>query len=384
MEQIIRNCSISFIARTAPLPGKSTMTQEIKMRRLRGVLENEGDDVSALALAMAKFHTRPTWTVSMPGQAAGPPVYQLDWADPPPELLMKDWRTLLGACADDRAVRKALELERAHFALGLTLWFILLWETEWFGHVCSCAFRCVLFAPDATGQRRDSVAEEAADGTAGEEEVRCRREHVYAYDALRLDGVAHANANTNVPIIPEVVVEVKPNAGAGAGVVPQQQGPAMTPSVIVPPTTTAPAPYCRGQADLKHRLYHLGMLLAELALATPIHLSSDVGHVPRANFPGRPVGQFRRIRDIRNHREIPTQLKDAIEFCFDKATEVRWSVEDKGLAAHRVSDFLEGVVKPVKEYYDVVEKNFKYAKQFAVLAQKYQEDDVGQIQDRTS
>ena len=63
---------------------------------------------------------------------------------------------------------------------------------------------------------------------------------------------------------------------------------------------------------------------------------------------------------------------------------MRWSVEDKGLAAHRVSDFLEGVVKPVKEYYDVVEKNFKYAKQFAVLAQKYQEDDVGQIQDRTS
>ncbi|UNI21696.1 hypothetical protein JDV02_007664 [Purpureocillium takamizusanense] len=123
------------------------------------------------------------------------------------------------------------------------------------------------------------------------------------------------------------------------------------------------------------------MLQPELALATPIHLSSDVGQVPRADFPGRPVGQFRRIRDIRNHREIPAQLKEAIEFCFDKATETRWSAETKGLAAYGVSDFLEGVVKPVKEYYDGVKKNFKYAKQFTLLAQQYQEGDAELVQD---
>ncbi|UNI21697.1 hypothetical protein JDV02_007665 [Purpureocillium takamizusanense] len=124
--------------------------------------------------------------LSMPGQLeAGTPaaVYQLDWADPPPELLMKDWRTLLGACAGSQAVRKALELERAHFALGLTLWFILLWETEWFGHVCSCAFRCVLFAPDAAGQEDSGVEGASADDAGGEAEARYRREHVYAYDA---------------------------------------------------------------------------------------------------------------------------------------------------------------------------------------------------------
>lgn len=314
VSRIIRNCDISLVARTSELPGTSTKTRELKLKRLRGIFEDEDADVCELTVAMEKFHKKAAWTVSMPGQP-GPPVYQLDWSGSAPEILMKDWRTLLGACSRKQHVRKALELERAHFALGLSLWFILLWETEWFDHVCSCAFRCLLFSDPSNGD----------DGKPS----RRRQEHVYASSVLQ-----------------------------------QRQH--------APP----PKPSCRGQVKLNHRLYHLGILLAELALATPIHLTSDLDQPCRPiNTVGRPTGQFKRIREIRNHTEIPLQLQGAIEFCLDEAEEERWSAETKGLAAHRVKDFLEKVVKPVKQYHDVVKENFSYASQFTALAREYRDDE---------
>lgn len=347
MAQIIKDCSISFVAR-AMLPNGSTRTREIRMARLEGILKTEDPDTSELAVAIAEFHTKPAWTVSMPDQPNSP-VFQLDWSESLPNLFTKDWRTLLGVCSEKGAVRKALELERARLALGLTLWFILLWETEWFGHVCSCAFRCVLFSNQAGDETRDSGAG-AEPGDHGEF---CRQEHVYA--TLQLD----PNSTTaSTPITHE------------AQALPQN-----------PPT--APLASCRGQAELKDRLHHLGILLAELALAMPIHLTTDRGQIRGQNSPGRPIGQFRLYRDIRDHRDIPAQLKGAIAFCFSEAGNERWTTETRELAAQRLNGFLEGVVKPVKEYYDVVKNNFKehYARQFLEVAQDQQDDDYEEFED---
>lgn len=345
--QILKDCSISFVAR-AMVPDGSTRTREIKMARLKGILETEDPDTSELAVAMADFHTKPKWTVSMPNQPSSP-VFQFDWSKSPPNLFTKDWRTLLGVCSGNEAVRKALELERARLALGLTLWFILLWETEWFGHVCSCAFRCVLYSYEDENERRDSVAG-VEPGGHGES---CRQEHIYA--TLRLD--------------PNSTAVARPVAHESQAL--QQSPPA------------APLASCRGQSELKDKLYHLGILLAELALAEPIHLTSDLGQTSGSNSPGRPIGKFSRARDIQNDTHIPRQLKGAIGFCFEEATKERWTAEDGGLAAERLTGFLEDVVKPVKEYHDVVEKNFKehYARQFLTFAQDYQDDDYEDFED---
>jgi hypothetical protein len=126
------------------------------------------------------------------------------------------------------------------------------------------------------------------------------------------------------------------------------------------------------------------MLLAELALATPIHLSSDLDRNPRMDSPGYPVDTFRRIRDIQNHRDMPPQLKEAIEFCFDNSKNDKWSTESKDQAAHRVKDFINGVVKPVEQYHKVVKENFKFAQQFSRLAQEYQDDEYDLSQIRPS
>lgn len=344
LTQIIRDCSISFVARTT-LPTNATTTKELRLQRLRGAAEDEPEpeDIAGLARALEDFHTKSTWTITMPGRPS-PPLYQLDWSQISPQFITKDWREVLDLCSQNQEKRKALELERAHFALGLTLWFILLWETDWFDHVCSCGFRCVLYHKE---DKRDDV-----DGNAGRDEttdVVYRPEHVYAALSLRQDAEADMNA------IPEDE--------------PYQQA--------------APLPLtsCRGQTSLKHRLYHFGMLLAELALATPIHLTSDLNHVPRTASFGRPVEKFKRIGDIRNHRDLPPQLKQAIEFCFDRVKEEKWSTETKGSAASRTQDFLDNVVKPVKQYYDVVKENFKYARQFADLAQDLEDEDLVQFED---
>lgn len=345
--QIIKDCSISLVAR-AMLPDGSTRTREIKMARLKGILALEDPNTSELAVAVADFHTKANWTVSMPNQPSSP-VFQFDWSESPPNLFMKDWRTLLGKCSEDAAARKALELERARLALGLTLWFILLWETEWFGHVCSCAFRCVLFPQQAADARRDSGAG-AGPGVRGES---YRQEHIYA--TLKLDPNSNA---ASTPIAHD------------AQALPQNNPAAVLAS-------------CRGQAELKDRLYHLGILLAELALAEPIHLTSDRGQMRGSNSPGRPIGKFSRVRDIRNDNHMPSQLKGAIGFCFEEARKERWMTEDRGLAADRLRGFLEDVVKPVKEYHDVVEKNFKehYARKFLTFAYDYQDDDYEDFED---
>ena len=331
--QVVQNCSISFLATKSLPTGEGHLIREINMRRLRGIEAVDDTEVSDLTIAVSELYSKEDWTISIPGQLQNL-RYQLDLTDQAPDLLTKDWRILLHACSTRTDVRKAMELERANLALGLTLWFILLWETDWFSHVCSCAFRCALFSLDADDLRA---------GDAGIPLPGCRQKHVYTTSQPTMP------RHTNIPVITEGEFCDANN------------------------TTTILPPSCRGRAELKHRLYHFGILLAELALATPIHLSSDLDQYPRSSAPGKPIGQFRRIRQIRNHDSIPHQLKEAIDFCLDNSVEEQWSTETKGLAADRLHDFLEGVIKPVKQYHDVVQKNFKYSKEFTELVREFQD-----------
>ncbi|KAI8945827.1 hypothetical protein F4801DRAFT_567023, partial [Xylaria longipes] len=284
IDQIIRNCDISIVARNASLRGGGSEMREIQMRRLRGFPETEDRRVSKLLSAMRSLHTQSKSIVSIEGQ-----IYQLNMSDVPPQQI-KPWEDLIVKCSGDEEIRKALELERARFVLGLTLWFILLWETGWFNHVCSCAFGWVNFSRELDDPRLKHI-----------------------YETFKVDGN------------------------------------------LDPPTS------CPKKLDLKHPFYYFGILLAELALARPIQSVS--------NFDLRqPAWQFQ----CPEHENIPPQLKKAITFCFDRATDEKWLDKTEALATDRVGDFLKGVLEPVKQYHDVVKENFKYSSRLAELVQSFQ------------
>ena len=115
---------------------------------------------------------------------------------------------------------------------------------------------------------------------------------------------------------------------------------------------------CRGQTLLEHRLHRLGILLAELGHGVPISLDSDLSHDTQARNPnlGNPIGTFKDYDEILD--DLPSQLRRAIGFCFNNATERRW-VERGVDATERVSEFLSNVVGPVNEYYEQVRDHAK-------------------------
>jgi hypothetical protein len=311
LDQIVRDCEIRFFAR--PSPAGPSLARELKMKRLRGVETSDSNgNLKPAPFDLAMSHQTTTLDASMLDLE-----FRFLWTKQIPTTVTKTWEALLNLCMDDSMFLKSLELERARFARGLVLWFILLWETDWFDHVCACGFRSVDFQSSIDRERAECAQEFA------------RREVVQEF-------VYHS-------VLPDCVTSKELQAGSQS---PQEAG--------LPERQAS----CRGRTSLKHRLYRLGILLAELGHGMPISLDSDLSHDPRIRSParGKPIGRFKTYDDILNN--LPPQLQSAVRFCFDNATERKW-VETGGDATCRVSEFLLHVVSPVNEYYEQLRQHAK-------------------------
>jgi hypothetical protein len=311
LDQIVKDCEIRFFAR--PSPAGPSLARELKMKRLRGVETSESKGNSKPApFDLAASHLTPTLDASMLDLE-----FRFLWTNQIPTSVTKTWKVLLNLCVNDFKFLKSLKLERARLARGLVLWFILLWETDWFDHVCACGFRSVDFQPSSDRER------------AGVAQRFDRSEVVQEF-------VYHS-------VLPDCVTNKEMEAGSQA---PQEAGP--------PERQTS----CRGQTLLEHRLHRLGILLAELGHGVPISLDSDLSHDTQARNPnlGNPIGTFKDYGEILD--DLPSRLRRAIGFCFNNATERRW-VERGVDATERVSEFLSNVVGPVNEYYEQVRDHAK-------------------------
>ena len=147
LDQIVKDCEIRFFAR--PSPAGPSLARELKMKRLRGVetSENKGNSKPA-PFDLAASHLTPTLDASMLDLE-----FRFLWTNQIPTSVTKTWKVLLNLCVNDFKFLKSLKLERARLARGLVLWFILLWETDWFDHVCACGFRSVDFQPSSDRER---------------------------------------------------------------------------------------------------------------------------------------------------------------------------------------------------------------------------------------
>jgi len=139
LTRTVAHCNFRFVTHTAS-PDGQIFEREVKLLRLRGVLRPEQDIQTELGdEALAALYASGVCNFGLPSSEA----YQLK-AFQAPTLWTKAWRTLLMVGQEDPSVRKYCELERAKLAFGFTLWMILLWETDWFSHLCTCSFRCVI------------------------------------------------------------------------------------------------------------------------------------------------------------------------------------------------------------------------------------------------
>ena len=143
-----------------------TGVREVTMRRLKGqLLPPAGSHVSGARAvpnlqttedAIGGFRGGDSVFVPFEDSESNDILLKLSATSTPPQLVTKSWRVLLDSCSADDKMRKALKLARARFALGLSFWIILLWETAWFNKLCACAFRCALFPllndPDSDGE----------------------------------------------------------------------------------------------------------------------------------------------------------------------------------------------------------------------------------------
>ncbi|KAH7233830.1 uncharacterized protein BKA55DRAFT_679820 [Fusarium redolens] len=329
--RIFKECDFSFVA-TLAIPDGPDKTHEVKMTRLKGRLVDEANAPNmSLESAMTMFQQPSKLTFK-----SGDTVFKLQTTKTSPTLITQDWRVLLTECGTKSDVRKALELTRARFALGLTLWMILLWESDWFTHVCACAFKCVLFpSSGCTGERETQYEDEDQ-----VENHMNRHEHIYnpTWPQLTCPPTLPIHQNLAIPLASETNI----------------------------------VPSCRGRTELKDRLYHFGILLSELVLGQPIDLTSDVNHIPNTRTKGRPRRRFEASDEILDEVKSP-KVRDAIYFCFTQDMVQMWTDKDKNYAPGRLNRFIEEVLKPVIEYHDVVKKNFKkhYAEMLVTSAKMF-------------
>ena len=136
----VSKCNIWFATNIKP-QDEPLFAREVKLLQLKGALEPNIRIETQLKDALTTLYADGECDFALPSSR----YYQLK-AFEKPTLWTKDWRTLLAAGVVDPDVRKAFELERARLAFGFTVWMILLWETDWFTHICSCSFRSVHLA----------------------------------------------------------------------------------------------------------------------------------------------------------------------------------------------------------------------------------------------
>jgi hypothetical protein len=348
--EIFKRCNLSFVV-ILVTSDVLAWKKKVEIARLKGREEDEartsGTFRNDFASAVKDFQGS---KIDIESSNA---FFRLESMEAYPKFVTENWQVLLKKCSVETNVRKYLELARAGFALGLALWMILLWETDWFTHVCSCAFRCVLFPSSgrASNWERQDRDENEAETLTGPRET-YRQENIYASIRRELSSAA----------APPVRQDQEPANGTE-----------LANGANVPAS-------CRGDTVLKDRLYHFGILLSELILAHPISLTSDLGQ-QRPAAVGRPTGLFEESREILQ-KISPRKVKNAIDFCFTEATDV-WERRDRSHTTTRQNQFIENVVEPLIEYHDVVKKHFKphYAEEFVRCVEEYRDEAYDQFED---
>lgn len=245
-----------------------------------------------------------------------------------PAFVTNNWKVLLKKCSEETRVRKSLELARARLALGLALWVILLWETDWITHVCSCAFRCVLFPTSRL------TSESELHG--GDEHKTYREEHIYGSPP----GGQDQQLENGTPLGTGLDASISGSDDEGL-----------------------------------ERLYHIGILLSELILAQPIAASGDPRELCQRhlNVVGHTAGSYKDSDEIL--RKIGSlQVRSAINFCFTGSRSV-WMGGD-GTRRVRLDQFIENVVGPLIAYHNIVERHFQSqsAEDFVSCMKEYQDE----------
>lgn len=200
----------------------------------------------------------------------------------------KDWQKLLAEAMRNNHTRKMFDVERARLVFGLTFWMILLWEEDWFSHICTCSLRCVLF-----GETENNDAGWSGTGTSAP--FLLPLQHVYSLDTLQQRPKIcrmRSCAGTAVPTSPE------------------------------------------------KKLQLFAILLAEILLVRKIATDEN----------GRPSGsddtEYELVQSVK--LDVDYSIAEGLQFCFERAggdgmwNELRTSEQQKELA--------ERVLEPAKKY----------------------------------
>jgi hypothetical protein len=344
ISQIVDDCAMFFTIADGDEQQRSKEFKEIRMKQLKGASIPRPAALELLTTSMNLIYEQPKCVMKLKD------IGLLEFRTlSTPTLWTKTWRTLLESSYTSSTVRKVFELERARMAFGLTIWIILLWETDWLSHICSCAFRCVLYPMDEENSEPDDENEELDDGQ------RHRKEHVYS---------------TKYPH----------NESPPAGSVTQNEYPPINsqgPAIPIPEAGHHNDSNCSRHSTAKDKLYLLGLFLSELLLAAPIELRPDTATDDNEDHPTR---KFESNLDIlwalESHRGPGKSVKDAVQFCFDHAKDPDWTEFDHSGSAERTGLLIEKVLEPIRTYYSVVNKHFgeKWSKQFIGVAISHEDD----------
>ena len=301
----VSNCNFRFATNTKP-PQRPIFAREVKLLQLKGALEPIDKIKTQLTDALTTLYTDGECDFATPNYK----YYQLK-AFEEPTLWTKNWRNLLAAGVDNPDVRKSFELERARLAFGFTLWMVLLWETEWFTHICSCSFRSIHLAER---QLYDGHEIRQAD---------IRQENIYfAVKGFSDDPTGENDAS---------VANGGSHPGPDSGVQPDEQ---------TCPRRSAPS----------DKLFLSGILLAELLLGEPIDLDKQ----------NQVEGRWRNLQSLLWELEKVPGVFGAVKFCFDNARDKRWIKAGSRLTVGQKEKLIEEVLNPIKTYYTVVRDKDPY------------------------
>ncbi|KAH6705462.1 hypothetical protein BKA61DRAFT_617642 [Leptodontidium sp. MPI-SDFR-AT-0119] len=369
INNVIENCAMFFSAASRMAVDKAPQTKEIRLIQLKGASIPIPRPSEALATAMSNIQSVPIC------HAVFDDVVLELRTHSTPLLWSKSWQRLLLADLKDQ---KALEVERARMALCLTTWLILLWETDWFSHICPCSFRCVIF--------RNERAEMEEEKEQDPEDVKIgqptpsphRQEHVYS---------AATHSSEAQPQIQAATASIQP-----PGAVSQADAGQSKPNNVVntgAAIETRPGEdTCARRSTPKDRLYFLGVFISELFLARPIKivstLSVDARNKPiYQHCPNNPSSSPTK-RSLNQNPDITYELEyhgpgkaisDAVNFCFAGAYEPEWTSFDQSKSATRTGKLIENVLRPLADTYLEFKKNQKprFAKELFPAMEKYED-----------
>ena len=308
----VSNCNFWFATYTKPQQGP-IFAREVKLLQLKGALEPMNKIETQLMDALTTLYADGECEFATPSYK----YYQLK-AFEEPAVWTKNWRNLLAAGVDDDDVRKSFEVERARLAFGFTLWMVLLWETDWFTHICSCSFRSI------------HLAERQLHDARGIRQADTRQENVYfAVKGFSDDPTGENDAS---------VANGGSHSGPDSGTQPDEQ---------TCPRRSAPS----------DKLFLFGILLAELLLGEPIDLDEQ-------NQVG---GRWQNLQSLLWELEKVPGVFGAVKFCFDNAKDKRWIKAGSGLTVGQKEKLIENILKPIKTYYTVVrDKDLYVSKTFDI------------------